>query len=117
MLDVDENTTQERDHRDQAIPDQRHQDDRRARVGSAGFLDDFVQWYNHQHAHTGIGLNTPADVHYGLATAKATDRAATLAAARAATPERFTSTTPPKILQLPDAAWINPPLLPAEPAA
>jgi len=21
-----------------------------------GFLDDFVQWYNHQHRHTGIGL-------------------------------------------------------------
>jgi len=52
-----------------------------------------------------------------LAPAKATDRAATLANARAATPERFTSSTPPKILQLPDAAWINPPLLPAEPAA
>ncbi len=82
-----------------------------------GFLDDFVQWYNHQHAHTGIGLHTPADVHYGLAAAKATDRAATLANARAATPERFASSTPPKILQLPDAAWINPPLLPAEPAA
>ena len=82
-----------------------------------GFLDDFVQWYNHQHAHTGIGLHTPADVHYGLAAAKATQRAATLTIARAATPERFNSTIPPKILQLPEAAWINPPLLPAEPAA
>jgi putative transposase len=46
----------------------------------------------------------------------ATDRFATLAVARAANPERFTSSTPPKILHLPDAAWINPPL-PAEPAA
>lgn len=82
-----------------------------------GFLGDLVQWYNHQHRHTGIGLHTPADVHYGLAATKATDRAATLTLARAANPERFTSSTPPKILQLPDAAWINPPLLPAEPAA
>lgn len=75
-----------------------------------GFLDSFVQWYNHQHRHTGIGLHSPADVHYGLAAAKATDRAATLAIARAANPERFTSSTPPKILHLPDSAWINPPL-------
>jgi len=62
------------------------------------------------------GRCTPAaDVHYGLAAAKATDRAATLALARAANPERFTSSTPPKILHLPDSAWINPPL-PAQPA-
>jgi putative transposase len=81
-----------------------------------GFLDHFVQWYNHEHRHTGIGLHSPADVHYGLAAAKATDRAATLAIARGANPERFTSSTPPKILHLPDSAWINPPL-PAEPAA
>ncbi len=32
-----------------------------------GFLADFVETYNHQHHHTGIGLHTPADVHYGLA--------------------------------------------------
>ena len=50
-----------------------------------------------------------ADVHYGLAAAKATDRLATLAVARAANPERFTSSTAPKILHLPDTAWINPP--------
>jgi putative transposase len=81
-----------------------------------GFLGDFVQWYNHEHRHTGIGLHSPADVHYGLAAAKATDRSVTLAIARAANPERFSSSTPPKILQLPDSAWINPPL-PVQPAA
>jgi putative transposase len=79
-------------------------------------LADFVQWYNHEHKHSGIGLHTAADVHYGLAAAKATDRLATLDLARAANPERFSSSTPPKILQLPDSAWINPPL-PAQPAA
>lgn len=74
-----------------------------------GFLDTFVTWYNHEHRHTGIGLHTPADVHYDLAAAKHADRAATLIAARANTPERFTNSTPPKILHLPKAAWINPP--------
>jgi putative transposase len=81
-----------------------------------GFLADFVQWYNHEHRHSGIGLHTAADVHYGLAAAKDTDRFVTLAAARAANPERFSSSTPAKILQLPGSAWINPPL-PAQPAA
>jgi putative transposase len=81
-----------------------------------GFLNEFVSWYNHEHHHTGIGLNTPADLHYGLAAGKATHRAATLALARAHNPERFTSTTPPKILAVPDTAWINPPLA-IDPAA
>ncbi len=74
------------------------------------FLDRFVAWYNHEHHHSGIGLHTAADVHYGLATAKATERAATLAQARADHLSRFSTHTPPKILDLPKAAWINPPL-------
>ena len=78
------------------------------------WVGTFVHWYNHEHRHTDIGPHTAADVHYGLAAAKATDRAATLTVARAANPERFTSSTPPKILHLPGAAWINSPL-PAEP--
>ncbi len=73
------------------------------------FLADFVEAYNHQHHHTGIGLHTPADVHYGLAAAKAADRTNTLAEARATHPHRFTRSQPPKILDLPEAAWINPP--------
>lgn len=83
------------------------------RFGSIGdaraFIADFIDDYNHTHRHTGIGLNTPADVHYGLAAAKAGERAATLAAARARNPERFGSTTDPKILALPTDAWINNP--------
>lgn len=73
------------------------------------FLDEFVQHYNHEHRHTGIGLHTPADVHYGLAEATSQRRAQALAAARAATPSRFSSDLDPTILQLPAAAWINPP--------
>ncbi len=74
------------------------------------FMDEFVQSYNHEHHHTGIGLHTAADVHYGLARAKATARSQVLTQARAAHPERFATQTDPKILTLPDAAWINPPL-------
>lgn len=32
------------------------------------FLDEFVHAYNHHHRHTGIGMHTPADAHYALAT-------------------------------------------------
>lgn len=73
------------------------------------FMAAFVEGYNHTHHHTGIGLNTPADVHYGLAAKKASARTAILAAARARNPERFHSTQDPKILSIPDTAWINKP--------
>lgn len=52
-------------------------------------LDAFTSWYNHEHRHTGIGLHTPADVHFGLAGQKATEGAVVLAQARAQHPERF----------------------------
>ena len=78
------------------------------------FITGFVDWYNHAHRHTGIGLNTPANVHYGLAAGNTQERAAVLAAARAKNPERFTTNQPPKILDLPQQAWIN---QPAEKAA
>jgi putative transposase len=74
------------------------------------FMDEFTQYYNHEHHHTGIGLHTAADVHYGLTDAVNQRRRTALAAARATNPERFTATTTPKILSLPEAAWINPPI-------
>jgi len=83
------------------------------RFGSLGdarsFMADFVAGYNHHHHHTGIGLNTPADVHYGLATARAAQRAVVLATARGRNPERFATTQDPKILAIPATAWINEP--------
>jgi putative transposase len=78
------------------------------------FMDRFVSAYNHEHHHTGIGLHTPADVHYGHAQEISEQRSAALAAARLTHPERFATTEDPKILALPDNAWIN---QPAEPAA
>jgi putative transposase len=72
-------------------------------------MDAFAQWYNHEHRHTGIGLHTPADVHYGLATDKADQRRAVLTDARTRHPHRFATTRAPKILDLPDTVWINQP--------
>lgn len=84
--------------------------ERFASVGDArAFMATFVDDYNHTHRHTGIGLNTPADVHYGLAAGKAIERSATLAAARAQNPERFSTSADPKILALPSTTWINKP--------
>ena len=84
--------------------------ERFASLGDArAFMAAFVDDYNHLHRHTGIGLNTPADVHYGLAAAKAAERSVTLSAARALNPERFSTSTDPKILALPGSAWINKP--------
>jgi putative transposase len=74
------------------------------------FMDEFAHWYNHEHRHTGIGLHTPADVHFGLAAAKAAHRRTVLAEARAQHPHRFGGvTTAPKMLDLPDTVWINQP--------
>ena len=83
------------------------------RFGSLGeareFMNTFAQWYNHEHRHTGIGLHTPADVHYGLAPDKAAQRRTVMADARARHPHRFGTTGAPKILDLPETVWINRP--------
>jgi transposase InsO family protein len=74
------------------------------------FMTDFVTWYNHAHRHCGIGLHTPADVHHGRHHTVRANREDTLAAARAAHPERFgTTRLLPKILDLPEQVWINRP--------
>jgi putative transposase len=82
------------------------------RVGSLeaarAFCQPFFTWYNTAHRHGGIGLLTPAHVHYGQAEVVRTQRAAVLAAAYAAHPERFVH-HPPMPPALPAAVWINPP--------
>jgi putative transposase len=63
--------------------------------------------YNTAHRHGGIGLLTPAMVHYGQADGVRAHRADVLAAAYAAHPERFVH-RPPEPPPLPAAVWINP---------
>ena len=72
------------------------------------FCRTFFDWYNHQHRHSGIGLMTPAAVHYGQAKDLHAERQRVLAAAHQTTPERFVRGTP-KPPTLPSAAWINKP--------
>ena len=72
------------------------------------FAEQFFDYYNHEHRHSGIGLHTPASVHFGTAAEIRAQRQATLDAAYAARPERF-GHRPPAAPKLPDAAWINQP--------
>jgi putative transposase len=68
----------------------------------------FFPWYNDDHRHSGLGLLTPAMVHFGEAPAVLTRRQAVLDAAYAAHPERFVRHAPVP-LPLPSAVWINKP--------
>lgn len=68
----------------------------------------FVHWYNHQHRHSGIGLMTPAAMHFGQAQQLYDQRAVVLTDAYARNPERFVR-KPPAPPELPTAAWINKP--------
>ncbi len=72
------------------------------------FCPPFFTWYNTEHRHTGLGLLTPAMVHYGQAETVRGHRGQILAAAYAAHPERFVR-KPPTPPALPTAVWINPP--------
>jgi transposase InsO family protein len=78
-------------------------------TAARSFMSEFVDFYNHDHRHLGVGLHTPADVHYGHAADVQQRRLQTLAAARQHYPTRFTTATTPKILNLPEASWINQP--------
>ncbi len=71
------------------------------------FCDWFFAHYNHQHRHSGIGLHTPADVHYGRADQVRAQRQTVLDAAYTHHPERFRR--PPSAPRIPETTWINPP--------
>lgn len=86
--------------------------DRFASLADArAWVTTFVQWYNHEHRHSGLGLLTPAMVHGGTADAVVAARQVVLTAAATTHPERFVRglPTPPAV---PTEAWINPPLTP-----
>ena len=68
----------------------------------------FFSWYNQEHRHSGIGLLTPAMVHYGQADLIFQKRQLVLDAAYLAHPERFVR-RPPKPLSIPKEVWINKP--------
>ncbi len=76
--------------------------------GARAFCEQFFAYYNHEHRHSGIGLHTPASVHYGTASEVRARRASTLDAAYAAHPGRFHHRRPSPPT-LPTVAWINQP--------
>jgi transposase InsO family protein len=89
-----------------------------ARFASLGeartWCEGFFAYYNHEHRHSGIGLHTPASVHYGTADLIRDQRTLTLADAYAQHPERFSRRPQPPTL--PEKAWINKPQPTTEPA-
>jgi putative transposase len=75
---------------------------------SRAFCQTFFPWYNDHHRHSGIGMMTPAMVHYGLTSAIHENRQSVLDAAYRLHPERFVG-QPPRPHLLPTEVWINKP--------
>ncbi len=73
------------------------------------FCQDFFNYYNKEHRHSGIGLVTPEQLHYGIAEKIYNQRTNVLLTAFNRNPNRFKGKlpVPPK---LPKAAWINKPI-------
>jgi putative transposase len=79
-----------------------------SREDGLAFCRRFFDWYNTRHHHSALGYLTPAQMHHGLAGGALAHRAAVLASAHAAHPERF-SNGAPRVATPPSAVWINPP--------
>jgi transposase InsO family protein len=73
------------------------------------FCRHFFDWYNQDHHHSGIGLMTPDQVHYGQTNAIHAARQHTLDQAFRENRNRFVNKQPIPPAK-PTAAWINPPL-------
>jgi len=76
---------------------------------SRAFCQQFFQWYNQEHRHSGIGLLTPTMVHFGETQRVLDHRQMVLHAAYLAHPDRFVR-RPPRPQPLPSEVWINKPV-------
>lgn len=83
-------------------------------VHARDWCESFIAYYNHEHRHSGIGLHTPASVHFGTADLVREQRATTLAEANARNPARFARRPEPP--PIPQQVWINEPKKETEPA-
>ena len=72
------------------------------------FCRQFFPWYNEEHYHSGLGLLTPATVHFGRVSEVLAVRRKALLAAYHAHPERFVRQAP-RPTAPPTEVWINPP--------
>jgi putative transposase len=66
----------------------------------------FVQWYNHQHKHSGLKFVTPAQRHDGRDTAILRHREQVYEAAKRRRPERWSGAT--RNWKLNNEVWLNP---------
>ncbi len=73
----------------------------------------FVDWYNHQHRHSGIKFVTPVERHSGAAKAICQQRAEVYEKALQANPTRWSRTT--RCWRQPEEVWINRPTEEPEP--
>ena len=80
---------------------------------SRAFCQQFFEWYNHEHRHSGIAMLTPSMVHFGEAPVVLARRQVVLDAAYLAHPDRFVR-RPPTPLPLPEEVWINKPVPPGQ---
>jgi putative transposase len=71
------------------------------------WCQEFFEWYNDHHQHSGLALFTPADVFYGRIEEVAARRQAALDDAYAQHPERFAN-GPPVVRRPPTSVAINP---------
>lgn len=76
-------------------------------TAARSFCETFFEYYNSEHRHSGIGLNTPATVHYRLDDIVRQKRQGVLDTAYTNRPDRFRK--PPQAPQVPAATWINRP--------
>jgi hypothetical protein len=72
------------------------------------FCRHFFNGYNAQHRHSGIGLMTPEQVHYGMAKQIFKNRTEVLKMAFEQHPNRFKNKQPSPPM-VPDEVWINKP--------
>ena len=70
------------------------------------WTQQFVDWYNHQHKHSGLKFVTPAQRHDGKADAILRHREQVYEAARQRRPERWSGAT--RNWKLKDEVWLNP---------
>jgi putative transposase len=71
-----------------------------------GWTLQFVQWYNHEHKHSGLKFVTPAQRHDGRSAAILRHREQVYEAAKQRHPERWSGAT--RNWALKDEVWLNP---------
>ena len=71
------------------------------------WCEEFFEWYNDHHHHTGLALFTPSDVYFNCVEPIAARREQALAKAYAQYPERFVA-GPPRVMRPPARVLLNP---------